>query len=85
MQNLQRCFYSTEASVFEEMAKSLDSLLVFQTDRPMAPFIVEILGSLLHFFYARFVRKGVLLEATTVWELVRIDLHSQNSLVSVEQ
>ena len=68
---------------FEEVAKSLNSfLVVFQTDKPMAPFLEETLGSFLRSFYAKFVRKEVLLEAITTSQLLKIDINAQTNLKS---
>ena len=57
-------------------------MVVFQTDKPMAPFLVVTLENLLRSFYAKFVRKEVLLEAITTSQLLKIDINAQKNLKS---
>lgn len=53
--------------------------------KPMVPFIVKTLELLVRSFYARFIKKKVLLEAKTVLKLVKVDINDQKNLVSLHK
>ena len=69
---------------FEEISKSLNKfLLVFQTDKPMAAFLIVTLEQLLGYFCSKFVKKAVMSKASTTSKLIKIDLNDENNIVSV--
>ena len=69
---------------FEEISKSLNKfLLVFQTDKPMAEFLIVTLEQLLGYFCSKFVKKAVMSKASTTSKLIKIDLIDENNIVSV--
>ena len=58
----------------QEIASKLNSfLLVFQTDKPMIPFFVEVLENLLRTLLAKFIKKDVLQTACFTLKLIKID------------
>ena len=60
---------------FQEIASKLNSfLLVFQTDKPMIPFFVEILEKLLGTLLAKLIKKDVLQTACSTLKLIKIDI-----------
>ena len=59
---------------FEEVAKSLNAFLVlFQTDNPMVPFLVETLEKLIRSLFSEFILKGVVAKYSTSATLLKID------------
>ena len=57
---------------FEEIARDLNAfLLIFQSDKPMAIFLVETLDQLLRSFYSKFMKKDVL-SATSMLAFIKI-------------
>ena len=60
---------------FEDIAKTLDSFLVlYQTNKPMVPFLAESLETLLRSLCAKFIRKDVLESAKTASLLIKLDV-----------
>ena len=60
---------------FQEIASNLNSfLLVFQTDKPMIPFLLEVLEDLLRTALAKFIKKDVLQTACSTLKLIKIDI-----------
>jgi hypothetical protein len=60
---------------FEEVAKKLNEfLVVFQTDQPMAPFLVETLDGVIRFFLEKFMLKAVMDKSSSPLSLTKIDL-----------
>ena len=52
---------------FQEIASKLNSfLLVIQTDKPMIPFLVEVLENLLRTVLAKFIKKDVQTACSTL-------------------
>ena len=63
------------AFFFQEIASKLNSfLLVFQTDKPMIPFLIEVLENLLRTLLAEFIKKDVLQTACSTLKLIKIDI-----------
>ena len=61
---------------FEEIARKLNEfLVVFQTNKPMAPFLTETLEALIRDFMEKFMLRSVMDKATTCLSLTKIDLH----------
>ena len=58
-------------------------MLVFQTDKPMAEFLIVTLEQLLGYFCSKFVKKAVMSKASTTSKLIKIDLNDENNIVSV--
>ena len=57
---------------FEDIAKTLDSFLVlYQTNKPMVPFLAESLETLLRSLCAKFIRKDVLESVKTARLLIK--------------
>ena len=68
---------------FEEIARSLNAfLLTFQSDKPMAVFLVETLDQLLRSFCSKFVKKEVL-SVTSTLALSKFNLHDSSNHVFV--
>ena len=60
--------------IFEEVAKSLNAFLVlFQTDNPMVPFLVETLEELIRSLFSKFILKRVVAKYSTSATLLKID------------
>ena len=69
---------------FQEIASKLNSfLLVFQTDKPMIPFFVEVLENLLRTLLAKFIKKDVLQTACSTLKLIEIDISDKKLRTSV--
>ena len=59
---------------FEEVAKSLHAFLVlFQTDNPMVPFLVETLEELIRSLFSKFILKRVVAKYSRSATLLKID------------
>ena len=54
-------------------------LLVFETDKPMIPFLVEVLENLLRKNLAKFIKKDVLQTAYSTLKLIKIDILDKKS------
>ena len=60
---------------FEDLARVLNSFLrVFQTYRPMAPFLAEELENIIRQLCSKFIKKGVMKNASTASRLLKIDV-----------
>ena len=60
---------------FEGIAKTLNTFLVlYQTNKPMVPFLAESLETLLRSLCAKFIRKYVLERAKTASLLIKLDV-----------
>ena len=70
---------------FEEIARSLNAFLrTFQSDKPIAIFLVETLDQLLRSFCSKFIKKEVLSGASTL-ALSKLNLSDSVNHVSVSQ
>ena len=50
----------------------------FQTDRPMVPFFVDVLGGIVHDLLERIILKEVLCKATNLYQLIQINSSDNN-------
>ena len=70
---------------FEDVAKLLNSfLVVFQTDKPMGPFLAEELEKIIRQLCAKFIRKEVLKNASTTSRLLKVDVTAVENQVSAD-
>ena len=77
---------SLKVLFFEQVAKKLnDFLVLFQTDKPMAPFLAESLEELLRYFMDQFILKRVLEKASTQWSLIKLDPLDRNNRKPVKE
>ena len=68
---------------FHEVAEKLNKfLVVFQTEKPMTPFLAETLEVLFRWFMVKFVRKNVLEKASTSGALISIDKKKNQKQIS---
>ena len=59
---------------FEDIAKTLNSLLIlYQTNKPMVPFLADSLGTFLRSLCAKFMRKDVFESAKTASLRIKLD------------
>ena len=66
---------------FEEIARDLNAfLLIFQSDKPIAIFLVETLDQLLRSFCSKFIKKDVL-SGTSTLALSKVNLSDSNNHV----
>ena len=71
---------------FEEVSKLLNSFLhLFQSGKPMAPFLVESLETLSRTFCRRFIRKEILDAALTTLKFIKIDISDKCNQVNCAQ
>ena len=69
-------FIPIKMMFFEQFARRLNDFLVtFQTDKPMAPFLVEALDDIVRSLMEMFILKSVLDKATNPLSLSKIDVH----------
>ena len=71
---------------FEEVARKLgEFLVIFQTDQPMAAFLVETLHDLLLSFMEKFVPKSILEKNSSCLSLMKIVLNAVNNRKPVDR
>ena len=69
---------------FEEIARDLNAfLLIFQSDKPMAIFLVENLDQLLRSFYSKFIKKD--LSWTPTLALSKLNSNNSNNHVPISK
>ena len=72
------CLVPVKLLFFEEVAKKLNEfLVVFQTDKPMAPFLTETLEDLIKTLMRKFIRKD--LSDKSCSEMVKLDFNDVNN------
>ena len=65
---------------FEDVAKTVHSFLaLYQTNKPMVPFLAESLETLLRSLCAKFIRKDVLESAKTASLLIKLDVADETN------
>ena len=70
---------------FEEIARDLNAfLLIFQSDKPMAIFLVETLDQLRRSFFSKFIKKDVL-SGTSTLALSKLNLSNSNNHVPISK
>ena len=50
----------------------------FQTDNPMIPFMVDVLGNIVKDFLSRIILKDVLRKASDIYKLIQLDLQDKD-------
>jgi hypothetical protein len=72
------CLAPVKLLFFEEVAKKLNEfLVVFQTDKPMAPFLTETLENLIRTLMSKFIRKDLLGKSCS--EMAKLDFKDVNN------
>ena len=72
------CLVPVKLLFFEEVAKKLNEfLVVFQTDKPMAPFLTETLEDLIKTLMRKFIRKD--LRDKSCSEMAKLDFNDVNN------
>ena len=72
--------------VLKELASKLNVFLVkFQTDSPMIPFLFDVPETLLRSLMKRFALRAKLEEVNTPYQLIKLDLDCQGSLLPIDQ
>ena len=75
---MKYCSVLVKLLFFEEVAKKLNEFLfVFQTDKPMAPFLMETLEDLINTLMGKFIRKD--LRDKSCSEMAKLDFNDVNS------
>ena len=79
-------FMIVQFDVLKELASKLNVFLVkFQTDSPMIPFLFDVPETLLRSLMKRFALRAKLEEVNTPYQLIKLDLDCQGSLLPIDQ
>ena len=80
--HIQDAFIPAELQFFVTTAKILHPFLeVFQTERPMLPFMAEYIYDILHIILEKFIKKSIMEKATSMAKLAKVDVMEKENLV----
>ena len=80
--HIQDAFIPAKLQFFFTTAKILQPLLeVFQTERPILPFMAEYIYDILHIILEKFIKKGTMKKTTIMAKLAKVDIMEKENLV----